>query len=42
MTREGAERRGFGWAYWDDGRRFKVYDREAATWDEGLEAALLK
>lgn len=42
MTREEAERRGFGWAYWDDGAHFKVYDRETAVWDEGLKAALLK
>ncbi len=42
MTREEAERRGFGWAYWDDGRRFKVYDRDTGVWDMGLEAALLQ
>jgi endoglucanase len=42
MTREEAERRGFGWAYWDDGQHFKVYDRETGAWDVGLEAALLR
>jgi endoglucanase len=26
-TRSEAERRGFGWAYWDDGGGFKAYDR---------------
>ncbi len=42
MTRTEAERRGFGWAYWDDGDKFKVYDRKSGTWDEGLKAALLE
>jgi endoglucanase len=42
MTRVEAERRGFGWAYWDDGGKFKVYDRKSGAWDEGLKAALMQ
>jgi endoglucanase len=41
-TRTEAERRGFGWAYWDDGGKFKVYDRNSRTWNDGLRAALLE
>jgi endoglucanase len=41
MTREGAERRGFGWAYWDDGGKFKAYDRTSRTWNSALVQALL-
>jgi endoglucanase len=41
-TRTEAERRGFGWAYWDDGGKFKVYDRDSRTWNEALKAALLQ
>jgi endoglucanase len=40
-TRTEAERRGFGWAYWDDGSRFKIYDRASGKWNQSLEAALL-
>ena len=42
MTREGAERRGFGWAYWDDGGKFKAYDRTSRTWNGSLLDALLR
>jgi endoglucanase len=42
MTRQGAERRGFGWAYWDDGGRFKIYDRASLTWNQALLDALLR
>jgi len=42
MTRQGAERRGFGWAYWDDGGRFKIYDRASLTWNQVLLDALLR
>ncbi len=41
-TRMEAERRGFGWAYWDDGGGFKAYDRTARTWVPYLKAALLE
>lgn len=40
-TRAEAERRGFGWAYWDDGGSFKAYDRASRTWVPYLKAALL-
>ena len=39
-TRMEAERRGFGWAYWDDGGGFKAYDRQRAAWVPELLAAL--
>ncbi len=42
MTRKEAERRGFAWAYWDDGNRFRIYDRKTGAWDEGLKAALFE
>jgi endoglucanase len=42
MTREGAERRGFGWAYWDDGGKFKVYDRASRKWNDAMLGALLR
>jgi endoglucanase len=39
QTRAEAERRGFGWAYWDDGGKFKAYDRSQHMWvPEILEA----
>jgi endoglucanase len=41
-TRVQAERRGFGWAYWDDGGRFKAYDRATRAWVPYLKAALLE
>jgi endoglucanase len=37
-----AERRGFGWAYWDDGGSFKAYDRATRTWVPYLKSALLE
>ncbi|MDP8999923.1 MAG: glycoside hydrolase family 5 protein [Myxococcota bacterium] len=40
-TRGEAERRGFGWAYWDDGGSFKAYDRASRTWVPYLKSALL-
>jgi len=40
MTRQEAERRGFGWAYWDDGGSFKAYDRKGGDWVPELLAAL--
>jgi endoglucanase len=42
MVRREAERRGIGWAYWDDGGRFKAYDRATHTWSAELRAALLE
>ncbi len=42
MTRQEAERRGFGWAYWDDGGGFKAYDRQLGAWVPELLAALLR
>jgi endoglucanase len=41
-TRQEAERRGFGWAYWDDGGSFKAYDRERGAWVPELLSALLR
>jgi endoglucanase len=41
-TRIEAERRGFGWAYWDDGGSCKAYDRKKGAWVPELEDALLK
>ncbi len=40
-VRKEAERRGFAWAYWDDGARFAVYDRKARTWNAELLSALV-
>ena len=40
-VRKEAERRGIGWAYWDDGGTFRVYDQKAGTWNAELKAALL-
>jgi endoglucanase len=40
-VRREAERRGIGWAYWDDGGSFKVYDPKARTWNQDLRDALL-
>ena len=42
MTRVEAERRGFGWAYWDDGGRFKAYVRSSRSWVPYLKSALLE
>jgi endoglucanase len=42
LTRVEAERRGFGWAYWDDGGSFKAYDRSTRTWVPYLKSALLE
>jgi endoglucanase len=42
LVREEAERQGMGWAYWDDGGRFKIYDRATRAWDPELTAALLR
>jgi endoglucanase len=41
-TRIEAERRGFGWAYWDDGGSCAAYDRKKGAWVPELEDALLK
>jgi endoglucanase len=41
-TRVEAERRGFGWAYWDDGGRFRILDRATGQWVPFLKAALLE
>lgn len=40
-TRKEAELRGFGWAYWDDGGTFKIYNRADRTWVTALKSALL-
>jgi endoglucanase len=42
MVRKEAERRGFGWAYWDDSGGFKVFDRATKRWEDDLKDALLK
>jgi endoglucanase len=41
-TRTEAERRGFGWAYWDDGASFAAYDRKTRSWVPELAAALTR
>jgi len=40
LVRTEAERRGIGWAYWDDGGGFKAMNPIAGTWNEGLKKAL--
>jgi endoglucanase len=40
MTRKEAERRGFGWAYWDDGGAFRIFDRRSGSWNPGLKGSL--
>src|SRR5690606_16293454 len=40
-VREAAEARDFGWAYWEFGAEFGVYDRDAHSWRSGLLDALL-
>jgi endoglucanase len=40
LTRTEAEKRGIGWAYWDDGGSFAAYDRRAGKWIAGLLDAL--
>jgi endoglucanase len=42
LTRTQAEKRGFGWAYWDDGGLCKAYDRRRHAWAPGLYEALLR
>lgn len=42
LVRQEAERRGFGWAYWDDGGAFKIYDRKSRRYDASMRAALLE
>ena len=42
MTRKEAERRAFGWAYWDDGGAFEMYDRKRGAWNQELKAALFE
>jgi endoglucanase len=41
-TRTLAEELGFGWAYWDDGGSFAVYDRKRSAWVPELRDALMK
>lgn len=41
FVRHQAEALGFGWAYWEFGAGFGVYDRAAGRWREDLLAALL-
>lgn len=41
LVRTEAERRGIGWAYWDDGGQFKMMDTRTGNWNEGLRRALL-
>ena len=42
LVRTEAERRGMGWAYWDDGGNFQAMNTKAGTWDESLKRALLE
>jgi endoglucanase len=41
LVRTEAERRGIGWAYWDDGGSFKAMDTASGTWNPNLRRALL-
>jgi endoglucanase len=41
LVRTEAERRGVGWAYWDDGGSFKIMNVSNDTWNESLKKALL-
>jgi endoglucanase len=40
LVRTEAERRGIGWALWDDGGKFQAMDPQKGTWNEPLERAL--
>jgi endoglucanase len=40
MAREAAERRHIGWAYWDDGGRFKAMNVADGTWTAPIQAGL--
>jgi endoglucanase len=42
LVRTEAERRGVGWAYWDDGGSFKIMNVSNGTWNETLKKALLE
>jgi endoglucanase len=42
MTRQEAEKHGFGWAYWDDAGDFMAYDRGGHSWVPYLKSALLQ
>jgi endoglucanase len=42
LVRTEAERRGIGWALWDDGGGFKVMDPASGTWNEPLRRALFE
>ncbi len=41
LVRTEAERRGIGWAYWDDGGKFKAMDAPNGKWNAGLLRALV-
>jgi endoglucanase len=40
-VREEAERRGYGWAYWDDGGSMKAFNVKSGDWVEPVRDALL-
>jgi endoglucanase len=40
-VREEAERRGYGWAYWDDGGSMKAFNVKSGDWIEPVRDALL-
>jgi endoglucanase len=42
LVRTEAERRGMGWAYWDDGGKFAAMNPRNGTWNDGLRRALLE
>ncbi len=42
LVRTEAERRGIGWALWDDGGGFKAMDPASGTWNEPLRQALFE
>jgi endoglucanase len=42
LIRTEAERRGMGWAYWDDGGGFRAMNTTTGTWNDKLKRALLE
>jgi endoglucanase len=42
LVRTEAERRGIGWALWDDGGKFKAMDAQQGTWNRSLHGALFE
>ncbi len=42
VTRREAERGGFGWAYWDDGGRFRGWDVRTSSWVPEIQRGLFE